>query len=203
MIKVLASAVASLSNSKKIHDTFKCNGNKSITMPTISNYLKYLMESFVIQRADRYDIKGRKYISTTSKFYYTDLGLRNALLNFRQFDETHLMENVIYNELIYRGYNVDVGVVEIRVNENGKKLRKQLEIDFVVNKFNKRYYIQSAFNMSDSEKEQIELHPLIAVDDSFKKIVVSKSYGKSWIDDKGILRIGLLDFLLDENSLDR
>ena len=203
LTKVLASAVGSLSNAQKISDTFKSNGDKGITMPTISNYLKYLMESFVIQRADRYDIKGRKYISTPSKYYYTDLGLRNALLNFRQFEETHLMENAIYNELIYRGYNVDIGVVEIRVNENGKKLRKQLEIDFVVNKFNKRYYIQSAFSMSDSEKEQTELRPLIAIDDSFKKIVVSKSYGKSWIDDKGILRIGLIDFLLDENSLDR
>ena len=203
LMKVLASAVGSLSNAQKISDTFKSNGEKGITMPTISNYLKYLMESFVIQRADRYDIKDRKYISTPSKYYYTDLGLRNALLNFRQFEETHLMENAIYNELIYRGYNVDIGVVEIRVNENGKKLRKQLEIDFVVNKFNKRYYIQSAFSMGNSEKEQTELRPLIAIDDSFKKIVVSKSYGKSWIDDKGILRIGLIDFLLDENSLDR
>ena len=123
-----------------------------MSKPTISNYLKYLQESFLIQKAERYDIKGRKYISTPSKYYYTDLGLRNALLNFRQFEETHLMENAIYNELIYRGYSVDVGVVEVRTPENGKMLKKQLEVDFVVNHASRRYYIQSAFSLPDQEK---------------------------------------------------
>ena len=145
LMKVIASAIGSLSNAQKISDTFNSSGDKSISMPTISNYLKYLTESFVIQKGERYDIKGRKYIGTPSKYYYTDLGLRNALLNFRQFEETHLMENAIYNELIYRGYKVDVGVVEIRVDENGKKARKQLEVDFVVNQGSKRYYIVLAY----------------------------------------------------------
>lgn len=202
LMKVIASAIGSLSNAQKISDTFRSSGNKVITMPTISSYLKYLQESFVVEKAERYDIKGRKYISTPSKYYYSDLGLRNALLNFRQFEETHLMENAIYNELIYRGYSVDVGVVETRVDEGGKKVRKQLEVDFVVNQFNKRYYIQSAFLISDREKVEQEQAPLVKIPDSFKKIVVVGNNTPIWRNEKGITFMGIYDFLLNENSLD-
>ena len=202
LMKVIASAIGSLSNAQKISDTFRSSGNKVITMPTISNYLKYLQESFVVEKAERYDIKGRKHISTPSKYYYSDLGLRNALLNFRQFEETHLMENAIYNELIYRGYSVDVGVVETRVDEGGKKVRKQLEVDFVVNQFNKRYYIQSAFLISDREKIEQEQAPLVKIPDSFKKIVVVGNNTPIWRNEEGITFMGIYDFLLNENSLD-
>ena len=202
LMKVIASAIGSLSNAQKISDTFRSSGNKVITMPTISSYLKYLQESFVVEKAERYDIKGRKYISTPSKYYYSDLGLRNALLNFRQFEETHLMENAIYNELIYRGYSVDVGVVETRVDEGGKNVRKQLEVDFVVNQFNKRYYIQSAFLISDREKYEQEQAPLVKIPDSFKKIVVVGNHSPIWRNEKGITFMGIYDFLLNENSLD-
>ena len=202
LMKVIASAIGSLSNPQKISDTFRSSGNKVITMPTISSYLKYLQESFVVEKAERYDIKGRKYISTPSKYYYSDLGLRNALLNFGQFEETHLMENAIYNELIYRGYSVDVGVVETRVDEGGKKVRKQLEVDFVVNQFNKRYYIQSAFLISDREKFEQEQAPLVKIPDSFKKIVVVGNNTPIWRNEEGITFMGIYDFLLNENSLD-
>lgn len=202
LMKVIASAIGSLSNPQKISDTFRSSGNKVITMPTISSYLKYLQESFVVEKAERYDIKGRKHISTPSKYYYSDLGLRNALLNFRQFEETHLMENAIYNELIYRGYSVDVGVVETRVDEGGKKVRKQLAVDFVVNQFNKRYYIQSAFLISDREKFEQEQAPLVKIPDSFKKIVVVGNNTPIWRNEEGITFMGIYDFLLNENSLD-
>ena len=202
LMKVIASAIGSLSNAQKISDTFRSSGNKVITMPTISSYLKYLQESFVVEKAERYDIKGRKYISTPSKYYYSDLGLRNALLNFRQFEETHLMENAIYNELIYRGYSVDVGVVETRADEGGKKARKQLEVDFVVNQFNKRYYIQLAFALSDREMIEEVQAPLVKIPDSFKKIVVVGSHSPIWRNEKGITFMGIYDFLLNENSLD-
>ena len=202
LMKVIASAIGSLSNAQKISDTFRSSVNKVITMPTISSYLKYLQESFVVEKAERYDIKGRKYISTPSKYYYSDLGLRNALLNFRQFEETHLMENAIYNELIYRGYSVDVGVVETRVDEGGKKVRKQLAVDFVVNQFNKRYYIQSAFLISDREKIKQEQAPLVKIPDSFKKIVVVGNNTPIWRNEEGITFMGIYDFLLNENSLD-
>ncbi|SFI43190.1 protein of unknown function [Pseudobutyrivibrio sp. OR37] len=160
------------------------------------------MESFVIQKGERYDIKGRKYIGTPSKYYYTDLGLRNALLNFRQFEETHLMENAIYNELIYRGYNIDVGVVEIRVDEDGKKVRKQLEVDFVVNQGSKRYYIQSAYALPSQEKIDQEQASLIKIPDSFKKIIITSGNSPVWRNEQGITVMGLFDFLLNENSLD-
>ena len=202
LMKVIASAIGSLSNAQKISDTFNSSGDKSISMPTISNYLKYLTESFVIQKGERYDIKGRKYIGTPSKYYYTDLGLRNALLNFRQFEETHLMENAIYNELIYRGYKVDVGVVEIRVAENGKKAHKQLEVDFVVNQGSKRYYIQSAYALPNQEKVEQEQASLIKIPDSFKKIIITSGNFPVWRNDQGITIIGLFDFLLNDDSLD-
>lgn len=202
LMKVIASTVGSLSNAQKISDTFKSSGDKSISMPTISHYLKYLQESFLIQKAERYDIKGRKYISTPAKYYYTDLGLRNALLNFRQFEETHLMENAIYNELVYRGYSVDVGVVEIRTSDNGKMLKKQLEVDFVVNQASKRFYIQSAFALPNQGKIEQEQASLIKIRDSFKKIIIVGGNSPVWRNESGITFMGIYDFLLNENSLD-
>ena len=198
LMKVLASAIGSLTNAQKISDTFKSNGIKGITMPTIANYLVYLQESFMVQRAERYDIKGRKYIGTPAKYYYSDMGLRNAFLNFRQFEETHIMENVIYNELIYRGYSVDIGVVEARSNGS----RKQLEVDFVANQGSKRYYIQSAFALPNQEKMNQEQASLIRISDSFKKIIVVNSKTPVWRNDRGILVLNLYDFLLNEDSLD-
>lgn len=171
-------------------------------MPTIANYLKYLQESFMVQKAERYDIKGRKYISTPSKYYYTDIGLRNAFLNFKQYEETHIMENIIYNELIYRGNNVDVGVVEIRVDENGKRTKKQLEVDFVVNQGSKRYYIQSAFALPDKEKMDQEQASLVKIADSFKKIIIVSGNAKIWRNEQGITIMSVFDFLLNEDSLD-
>ena len=200
LMKVLASAIGSLTNAQKISDTFNSNGIKGITMPTIANYLVYLQESFIVQKAERYDIKGRKYISTPSKYYYSDMGLRNAFLGFRQYEETHIMENVIYNELIYRGYNVDVGVVEVRADDGNKKT--QLEVDFVANQGNKRYYIQSAFALPDREKMDQEQASLVKISDSFKKIIVVNSNTPVWRNDQGILVMNLYDFLLNEDSLD-
>ena len=201
LMKLLASAIGSLTNAQKVSDTFKSKGNKGITMPTISSYLSYLQESFIIQKAERYDIKGRKYIGTPSKYYYTDLGLRNSLLNFRQYEETHLMENAIYNELIYRGYNVDVGVVETRISENGKNTRKQLEVDFVINRGSERYYIQSAFALPTQEKIDGEQASLIRIPDSFKKIIVVNGTTPLWRNEHGITFMGLYDFFLNDNSL--
>ncbi|MBQ7501814.1 ATP-binding protein [bacterium] len=199
LMKVLASAIGSLTNAQKISDTFNSKGIKGVTMPTVADYLVYLQESFAVQKADRYDIKGRKYISTPAKYYYSDIGLRNALLNFRQYEETHIMENIIYNELIYRGFNVDVGVVESRSEDGG---RKQLEVDFVANKGNRRYYIQSAFALPDREKMAQEQASLIKIQDSFKKIIVVGSNTPVWRNDQGILIMNIYDFLLNEKSLD-
>lgn len=202
LMKVLASSVGSLSNAQRISDTFKSSGNKGISMLTISNYLRYLQESFIIQKAERYDIKGRKFISTPSKYYYTDLGLRNALLNFRQFEQTHLMENAIYNELIYRGYRVDVGVVEDRVKEGSKSVYRQLEVDFVVNQSSNRYYIQSAYAIPDMKKMEQEQGPLVKIPDSFRKFVIVNGNTPLWRNEDGITIMGIFDFLLSENSLD-
>ena len=199
--KVLASAVGSLTNPQKIADTFKSSGMKGISAPTIKDYIGYLQDAHLIQKAERYDVKGRKYISTPSKYYYTDLGLRNALLGFRQFEKTHLIENVIYNELIYRGFTVDVGVVGINTSENGKKVRKQLEIDFVANMGSQRYYLQSAYAIPDKEKMEQEQASMINVPDSFKKIIVVESGMPLWRNEKGITFMNIYDFLLDEDSL--
>ena len=152
VVNILASSVGSLTNPANIANTFESKGIKGITNKTISVYIDYLLEAFMINKAERYDIKGRKYISTPSKYYFSDIGLRNARLNFRQQEETHLMENIIYNELLVRGFNVDVGIVEHNVTENGKNIRKQLEVDFVCNQGSKRYYIQSAFAIPDEAK---------------------------------------------------
>lgn len=202
LMKVLASSVGSLSNAQRISDTFKSGGNKGISMPTISNYLRYLQESFIIQKVERYDIKGRKFITTPSKYYYTDLGLRNALLNFRQFEQTHLMENAIYNELVYRGYRVDVGVVEDRVKEGSKSVCRQFEVDFVVNQSSNRYYIQSAYAIPDMQKMEQEQAPLVKIPDSFRKFVIVNGNTPLWRNEEGITIMGIFDFLLNENSLD-
>jgi len=202
LMKVISSAIGSLSNPQKIADTFKSSGEKVISMPTISNYLKYLEESFLVSKVERYDIKGRKYISTPFKYYYMDLGLRNALLNFRQFEEPHLMENAIYNELIYRGFNVDVGVVEYFPNVEGKTTRVQLEVDFVINRGNLRYYIQSAFAINSEEKKEQERNSLKRIDDSFKKIIIVRDNIVPRYDEYGIYYIGIRDFLLMDDFLE-
>lgn len=202
LIKVISSGVGSLTNPQKIADTFASKGQKGISLPTITNYLKYMQESFIFEKVERYDIKGRKYISTPSKYYSSDVGLRNAFLNFRQYEETHLMENIIYNELIYRGYKVDVGIVEITENIAGKRARRQLEVDFVANKGNRRYYIQSAYALPDQEKINQEQASLIRVSDSFKKIIIVNQNIRAWTNEDGILIINMYDFLLNEKSMD-
>lgn len=198
IINMLASSVGSLTNPKKIYDTFVSNGEKEISSNTVNSYIKYIEDSFIVNKSDRYDVKGKKYIQTPQKYYFSDIGLRNARLNFRQQEENHIMENIIYNELIVRGYNVDVGVVEVR-DEN--KNRKQLEIDFVCNLGNKRYYVQSALNLDTREKTIQEERPLMNVNDNFKKIIVVKDNMKHWITEEGILVVGIQEFLLDKNSL--
>ena len=200
----LCSSIGSLTNASKIARTLQSTKKLKVDAETISIYLSYLTDSFLFSESVRYDIKGKKYFEYPSKYYCTDVGLRNVRLGLRQQEETHIMENCIYNELIIRGYQVDVGVIPIvEKNAAGNRVQKNCEIDFIATKGNKRYYIQSALSMDDETKEKTEIRPLKAVDDSFKKIVVSKSYGKSWTDDDGILRINLIDFLLDEDSLDR
>ena len=197
MVNILASSIGSLTNPNKLSNTFESNQIKDVSVNTISSYINYLLDSFMIRKADRYDVKGKKYISTPSKYYFSDIGLRNCRLNFRQQEETHIMENIIYNELIYRGYNVDVGVVEIREGD----AKKQIEVDFVCNQSNKRYYIQSALSLPDREKTLQEERPLMNINDNFKKIIVVKDNIKSWITEEGISVIGLKEFLLNENSL--
>ena len=193
----LCSSVGSLVNSSKIANTLQSVRNVKVSSETISKYIDYLEEAFLFCRARRYDVKGKKYFSYPSKYYCVDTGLRNARLNFRQDEETHAMENIIFNELIARGYAVDVGVVE--VSDSGKK--KQCEIDFVVNMGPERYYIQSAYRLRNEEKENAELWPLLATKDFFKKIIITDSRRKVSYDDKGIVYMGLYDFLLDKNSL--
>ena len=204
MTGALCSSVGSLTNASKISRTVKSTRNLDVDPETVSSYLRYLRDAFLFSEAVRYDIKGKKYFSYPSKYYCTDIGLRNARLGLRQIEQTHIMENLIYNELLVRGYSVDVGVIALREPDANKVMhQKNCEVDFVARKGSRIYYLQSALSMDDPDKERTELRSLRAIDDSFRKIVVSKSYGKSWTDDKGILRIGLIDFLLDENSLDR
>ena len=198
IINMLASSVGSLTNPQKIFNTFISNGEKEISHNTVNSYIKYIEDSFIVNKSDRYDVKGKKYIQTPQKYYFSDIGLRNARLNFRQQEENHIIENIIYNELIVRGYNVDVGVVEVR-DEN--KNRKQLEIDFVCNLGNKRYYVQSALNLDTREKTIQEERPLMNINDNFKKIIVVKDNMKHWFTEEGILVVGIQEFLLDKNSL--
>lgn len=203
LINVLASAIGSLTNPPKIQATFKSSIGSAISINTIRQYIEYLEDAFIISKAQRYNVKDRKYIGTPLKYYFEDIGLRNARLGFRQVEETHLMENIIYNELRYRGYSVDVGVVEKReMSENGKQIRKALEIDFVANLGSQRYYIQSALSMPTPEKQIQEKTSLINVADSFKKIIIVKDIVNVKRDENGIVTMSIYDFLLKENSLD-
>lgn len=203
LIDILSSGIGSLTNPKKLCDTFKSKKQKSISINTINNYLEYLCDSFIINKAIRYDIKGRKYIDTPYKFYFTDIGLRNARINFRQIEENHTMENIIFNELIARDFNVDVGIVTANVRtESSDYVRKQYEVDFVCNKGSKRYYIQSAFHIPDEEKMRQESNSLLNINDAFKKIIIKKDYPAPQYTEEGILVMSIYDFLLDKNSLD-
>lgn len=203
LINILASAIGSLTNPKKLTDTFKSKKNKVISSNTIKSYLDYLCDAYVVSRATRYDIKGKKYIDTPQKYYFSDVGIRNACINFRQLEENHTMENVIYNELIARNFNVDVGIITATGKDNdGKSVRKQLEVDFVCNKGSKRYYVQSAFSIPDREKMEQESNSLLRIDDTFKKIIVVKDLPAPAYTEDGILVISVYDFLLNSNSLD-
>ena len=198
IINILSSSVGSLTNPQKIYNTFISSGIRDLSKNTVVSYLDYLIDSFLIEKAERYDIKGKRYIGSPQKYYFADIGLRNARLNFRQVEENHIMENIIYNELLIRDYNVDVGVVDIREGN----LHKKLEIDFVCNQGNKRYYVQVALNIDTREKNLQESKPLNNIGDNFKKIIVVKDTIKHWITEDGILIIGVQEFLLDKNSLD-
>lgn len=203
LLNIAASAIGSLTNPTKLSNTFDSEKHIKINSTTIDKYIGYFIDAFLISKAERYDVKGKKYIQTPQKYYFTDVGLRNARLGFRQQEETHIMENVLYCDLLRRGFDVDVGVVEQNIKtEEGKKIRKQLEVDFVVNRGSKRYYIQSALTVADPEKKEQEIASLIRIQDSFSKIVVVRDYIKPWRDENGILFIGIEKFLLDENAVD-
>ena len=202
LIQVIASTIGSPTNPNKLANTFKSLKNVSLTNKTIDNYLTYLCEAFMTEKAIRYDIKGKKYINTLSKYYFTDVGIRNSILDFRQQEENHIMENIIYNELKIRGFQVDVGMVEHRfTDKDGKSIRKQYEVDFVANQGSQRYYIQSAFIMPTDAKERQESASLINIDDSFKKIIIVKDYIQPKRNENGIVTIGLIDFLLKPELL--
>lgn len=202
LINILSSGIGSLTNPKKLADTFKSKKKIKISVNTIKSYLDYLCDAFIVSRATRYDIKGKKYIDTPQKYYFSDVGLRNARINFRQIEENHTMENVLYNELISRDFNVDVGLVVTRdSDESGNRQQKQLEVDFVCNKGAKRYYVQSAFAIPDETKMQQESNSLLRIDDTFKKIIVVKDTPAPWYTDDGILIISVYDFLLNTDSL--
>ena len=204
LVNILASSVGSNTNPNKLAKTFISNGYKNVSDKTISTYIDCLIDAFLITKASRYDVKGKKYISTPSKYYYCDAGLRNARIDFRQYEETHLMENIIYNELLIRGYSVDVGVVtHDEKNDEGKIVRKQLEVDFVANRGSRRYYVQSAFAIPDLEKMNQEQASLINIPDSFKKIIVTASGSPLWRNEKGVTIMNIYDFLLDPDSLEK
>ena len=198
VVNILASSIGSLTNPMNIYKTYISAGDKDISINTITSYIEYIENAFLIKKVERYDVKRRKHISTPFKYYFTDLGLRNARLNFRQQEENHIMENIIYNELLIRGYNVDVGVVETRQSDK----RIYFEIDFICNMASNRYYIQSALNIDSPEKNYQESRPLNCVGDNFKKVIVVKDNITPWHNEDGILIIGIKDFLLKENSLD-
>lgn len=204
LLNILSSSIGSLTNPEKLRNTFKSVKKSKITSTTIKKYMDYFEDSFLIEAVQRYDIKGKAYIETPKKYYFSDLGLRNARINFRQFEQTHSMENVIYNELRMRGYNVDVGVIPVaEKNEEGKVSRKQLEVDFVCNLGSARYYIQSAFALPDEAKRAQEIRPFRKIDDSFKKIVITKDIVQPYYDDYGILTMNIYDFLLDPELLEK
>lgn len=197
LLQIIASTIGSPTNPSKLENTFKSVKNVTLSSKTINTYLSYLEDAFLIEKSIRYDIKGKKYINTLAKHYFTDMGIRNAILGFRQMEENHIMENVIYNELRIRGYSVDVGMVETRpLNSEGKRIRKQYEVDFVANRGSQRYYIQSAFIMPTDSKERQESNSLLNIDDAFKKIIIVKDYIKPKRNQLGIITIGLIDFLL-------
>lgn len=202
LLNILSSSIGSLTNPEKLKNTFRTVKKSKITANTVKKYLDYFEDSFLIESAQRYDIKGKAYIETPKKYYFSDLGLRNARINFRQFEQTHAMENVIYNELRMRGYSVDVGVVTIAENKGGKVIRKQLEVDFVCNLGSARYYIQSAYSLPDEEKLLQETKPFRKIDDSFKKILVTKDIVPKHYDEHGILTLNIYDFLLDTASIE-
>ena len=203
LVNIIASSIGAPTNPLKLENAFLSMGKTKLSHVTINQYLDYLQDTFLVEKSVRYDIKGKKYISTPSKYYFVDMGLRNARLNFRQTEENHIMENVIYNELRMRGFSVDVGMVEIKEKQpDGTWQRKQLEIDFVANKGSRRYYIQSAFMLPDEQKQQQEERPLLRVNDSFKKIIIVRDNIILRRDDNGLVTMGLRQFLLDENSLD-
>ena len=203
LVDVLASAIGAPTNPSKIANTFASERQMTYTNKTISNHIDYLAEAFLISKASRYDIKGRKYIGANLKYYFTDLGLRNARLNFRQQEPTHIMENIVYNELLIRGYNVDVGIVDIfDKGKDGKRIHKQLEVDFVVNQGNQRYYIQVSYDITSEEKQTQEFNSLRNISDSFKKIVIVNGSQKPWRNDDGFVIMGMKYFLLNPSSLD-
>lgn len=202
LLDIIASGISSLTNPTKLANTFKSVKNSSLSAFTIDRYIAYMQQAFMLSKVNRYDVKGKKYISTPYKIYFEDVGLRNARLDFRQIEETHLMENIIYNELRYRGYNVDVGVVDTRENVDGSSERRQLEIDFVANQGNKRYYIQSAYDIPNEDKMKQEIKSFDKTNDSFKKIIVVGKSMKPRRNEKGYLIIGVKEFLLDPNSLE-
>ena len=204
LLNILSSAIGSLTNPEKLKNTFRTVKKSKITSNTIKKYLDYFEDFFLIESAQRYDIKGKAYIETPKKYYFSDLGLRNARINFRQFEQTHSMENVIYNELRMRGCSVDVGVVPIAEKDrNGKVTRKQLEVDFVCNLGSSRYYIQSAYTLPDETKRTQEIRPFRKIDDSFKKIIITKDMVPTQYDEYGILTINIYDFLLDPKCLEK
>ena len=204
LLNILSSAIGSLTNPEKLKNTFKTAKKSRITSATIQKYLTFFEDSFLIESAQRYDIRGKAYTETPKKYYFSDLGLRNARINFRQFEQTHSMENVIYNELRMRGYHVDVGVVPIAEKDaDGKVTRKQLEVDFVCNLGSSRYYIQSAYSLPDEAKRTQEIRPFRKIDDSFKKIIVTKDVVPPYYDEYGILTLNIYDFLLDPKSLEK
>lgn len=203
LIDILASAIGASTNPTKISNTFKSDRGIIYNNKTISNHIDYLVETFLISKANRYDIKGRKYVGANLKYYFSDVGLRNARLNFRQQEPTHIMENIVYNELLVRGYNVDVGIVDVMAkNVDGKRVRKQLEVDFVVNQGSQRYYIQVAYDMASEEKQMQELNSLRNIPDSFKKIIIINGTKKPWRNDEGFVIMGMKYFLLNADSLE-
>ena len=203
LVDILASVIGAPTNPTKISNTFKSERGLNYSNKTISNHIDYLAEAFLISKAERYDIKGRKYVGANRKYYFSDIGLRNARLNFRQQEPTHIMENIVYNELLIRGYNVDVGIVDVFAKSSeGKKVHKQLEVDFVVNQGSQRYYIQVAYDMTSEEKQTQELNSLRNIPDSFKKLVIVNGTKKPWRNEEGFVIMGMKYFLLNADSLE-
>lgn len=203
LLNILSSSIGSLTNPNKLSATFKSVKQKTISNATITRYTEYLCDAFLIDSAVRYDVKGKKYIDTPVKYYFTDMGLRNARLNFRQLEETHTMENIIFNELKIRGFNVDIGVVTVNSSKDGSSVRKQYEIDFVCNKGSKRYYIQSAYAIPDQAKMEQEQRSLMMTGDAFKKIIITKDAPTPYYNDSGVLIMSIFDFMLNPDSLEQ